>query len=739
MKKKLTYEELEKKVQKLEHAEANRKQCEEQVTHTHELLNYIISHARSSIVLFDKDLKYKYVSKRYLEEYKLKKKNVIGKHHYEVLPDIPQKWRDVHQRSLAGEVLSAKEDPYYKEDGSVNWTTWECRPWYEADGLIGGIIIYTEVINERREVDESLRKSEQLLATHLQNTPIGAISWDLDFKIVDWNPAAENIFGYTKKEAMGKYPTQIIISEDIKEDMDDLFQDLIFEKGGTRSTNKNRTKDGRQIICDWYNTTLIDSEGKAIGVASLVQDITERVKAVDALKKQKKFSEKIIQTSNALIVGLNENHKIVLFNQGAEKITGFSSREVIGRDWFEIFFNPDIYDEMDRVWKSAWGAKYISYVNPIQAKNGDEKIISWQITGMYDSADEAKHMMLSIGEDITERKKADETLRQYEHIISASNDHMSFLDRDYTYLAVNDAYIIAHKKEHSLIVGHPVADTLGDDVFEQVVKEKLDCCLAGEEIHYQHWFDFPGQGRRYMDVSYYPYTEPDETISGVVVSSHDITERKQAEEQIAASLKEKEVLLREIHHRVKNNMQVIVSLLRMYGRKTKDVHLGKVFEDCRDRIMAMSLIHESLYQSDDLAKIDFKDYLEKLCRNLNNAYGTSSKGISLAMGECDVALDMDQGIAIGMVIAELVSNAFKHAFPTGKRGHVSINLSELDAENVKLIIKDDGKGMPAKIDIMNSPSLGLRLAVAAVTRELCGSIEIDRDKGTQFTICFKYK
>jgi len=153
----------------------------------------------------------------------------------------------------------------------------------------------------------------------------------------------------------------------------------------------------------------------------------------------------------------------------------------------------------------------------------------------------------------------------------------------------------------------------------------------------------------------------------------------------------------------------------------------------------MSLIHESLYQSDDLARIDFKVYLEKLCRNLGQAYGASRKGIVLKVEECSVTLDMDQGIAIGMVIAELISNAFKHAFPLGNGGNVSINLSELDEKNVQLIISDDGEGMPPHIDIMNSQSLGLQLAVAAVKRELGGSIEVERDCGTRFSICFRYK
>ena len=209
------------------------------------------------------------------------------------------------------------------------------------------------------------------------------------------------------------------------------------------------------------------------------------------------------------------------------------------------------------------------------------------------------------------------------------------------------------------------------------------------------------------------------------------------QEQIQSSLKEKEALLKEIHHRVKNNMQVIVSLLKMHGRRTEDKQLGAIFEDCRDRINAMSLIHESLYQSEDLAKIDFEIYLKKLCKNLDKAYDATSRKISLKVQQCDVTLNMDQGIAIGMVIAELVSNSFKHAFPTGKGGSVSISLSNLDENEVELIIQDSGRGLPEDFDIMNTQSLGLKLVVAAVTRELAGSIRVGQNNGTCFIIHFK--
>jgi PAS domain S-box-containing protein len=141
----------------------DRKRAEEALSHSHDLMKYIIEHNQSAVAVHDLDLKYLFVSQRYLTDYKVKTKDIIGKHHYEVFPDIPEKWRKVHQKALKGIVSRADEDLFYREDGTFDWTRWECRPWCEADGSIGGIIVYTEVINEQKQKEEEIKKLNQRL------------------------------------------------------------------------------------------------------------------------------------------------------------------------------------------------------------------------------------------------------------------------------------------------------------------------------------------------------------------------------------------------------------------------------------------------------------------------------------------------------------------------------------------------------------------------------------------------
>jgi PAS domain S-box-containing protein len=155
------YEEYKTQNEEISEAKERVEKSEKKLRHFHDLMQYIIEHSRSAIAVHDKNYRYIYVSQRYLQDYKIKEKDIIGKHHYEVFPDLPQKWREVHKKALAGEVSSAEDDPYYKEDGTIEWTRWECRPWYEEDHSIGGFIVYTEVITKQKNFELELKNAKE--------------------------------------------------------------------------------------------------------------------------------------------------------------------------------------------------------------------------------------------------------------------------------------------------------------------------------------------------------------------------------------------------------------------------------------------------------------------------------------------------------------------------------------------------------------------------------------------------
>jgi len=219
----------------------------------------------------------------------------------------------------------------------------------------------------------------------------------------------------------------------------------------------------------------------------------------------------------------------------------------------------------------------------------------------------------------------------------------------------------------------------------------------------------------------------------------EITERKRAEEQIKASLKEKEVLLKEIHHRVKNNMQIVSSLLNLQSRHIKDKQALEMFRESQNRVRSMALVHEKLYGSKDLARIDFAGYIKSLAQSLYQSYETDPGRVALKVKVEGSFLDVNIAVPCGLIINELVSNALKHAFPPSweGKGKIEISLHPTDDNEIELIVSDNGIGFSKDLDIRGTESLGLLLIFILVEDQLKGKIKLDRRKGTKYKIKFK--
>lgn len=213
-------------------------------------------------------------------------------------------------------------------------------------------------------------------------------------------------------------------------------------------------------------------------------------------------------------------------------------------------------------------------------------------------------------------------------------------------------------------------------------------------------------------------------------------ERQQAQRQIATSLEEKEMLLKEIHHRVKNNLQVISSMLNLQADRLDHGDSKTILQESMNRVIAMSLIHEKLYRSEDLSGIDFDDYIRSLAGDLVQTYAATSGPVALEVLVDNIDLQVDQAIPCGLIINELVSNAFKHAFPAERAGKLNIEFAAGANGQLALIVRDDGVGIPPTFDIRKSDSLGMQL-VNSLVGQLQGTIDIQSNAGTCFTIKFQ--
>ena len=215
----------------------------------------------------------------------------------------------------------------------------------------------------------------------------------------------------------------------------------------------------------------------------------------------------------------------------------------------------------------------------------------------------------------------------------------------------------------------------------------------------------------------------------------DITERKKVEDQLEASLREKEALLKEIHHRVKNNLQVITSLLTLQSNQTTDERALGILNESQGRVRSIALVHEKLYQSADLASIDFADYCRSLSVGLFRTYGVNPDKISLDIGVHEHPVSVEAAIPCGLILSELLSNALKYAFPDGRQGHIRVALENKDAETCSLSVRDDGIGLPDGFDVEKSESLGLKL-VHTLAAQLGGRAQVSSDGGTAVEILF---
>jgi two-component sensor histidine kinase len=264
----------------------------------------------------------------------------------------------------------------------------------------------------------------------------------------------------------------------------------------------------------------------------------------------------------------------------------------------------------------------------------------------------------------------------------------------------------------------------------------LDRCMAGHapfESEYRVvWHDGSVHWLATRGLFLYDDQGVPARLIGIVM---DITERKQAEEQLKASVAEKENLLRELSHRTKNNMQVIANLLNLQAAQSKDRHVTVALSEAQDRIRTMALVHEKLYKGGNVFSLNVKEYGEDLAKNLLKAHQGCKGSVKLSLELEEICLPHDMVLPMGLILNELVSNSLKHAFPAGRQGSIFLSIRRLGQE-LEVRYKDEGPGMPEGFDLSRLETLGLRLVRTLAVQQLRGKIELLHNPGTEFVFRF---
>ncbi len=506
----------------------------------------------------------------------------------------------------------------------------------------------------------------------------------------------------------------------------------------------------------------------------IVREITDSRLAQEALREERDRAFLYFNMAHAILLVLNPDMTIRQINKIGCWILGWPEERLRGKNWFQHFL-----PEADRLRIQPLYEELVAHTNPeieelfvrggenvVLTSSGDERLVYWRTTCVKDENGKVT-ATISSGEDVTERRRMERSLAEsaerYQAIFENSSEAIFLVSREKV-LDCNQAALTmfgaANIDEFALYKPADLSPPRQPDGTCSLHRsqEIMFNVLTSGPMQFE-WMHCRINGEPFLaEVRLSALSLGEERI--VLANLRDISDRKQTEEQIRASLHEKEILLREIHHRVKNNLQIIHGLLDLQSQYLDDPITIAAFRDSMNRVRSMALIHERLYKSSNLARIDAADYINSLLEYLTGLYLDRMHEIHLDVHIMETPLDIDHAIPCGLIINELLSNALKYAFPPGcgvEHKTISVHfeagppprringVADGAADGIKaryttccrLHISDNGVGLPPGLDLRNLSTLGLLLVQRLVT-QLHGRIDIRREAGTAFNIDFAY-
>ena len=619
-----------------------------------------------------------------------------------------------------------------------------------------------EDITERKTAELALVSVSERLQYLLTTSPAVIFSCppEGDYTATFISQNVKTILGYEAQEFLNS--SQFWFQRVHSDDLENIFASFsaLFEQNSCSYEYRFLHADGTYHWLYTQISLVQDETGKPIECVGYLIDISDayrqaalRKQAEEELRASQRFIQKIADSSPNLLYlyDLVEQRNLYV-NREITQMLGYTPEEVqaMGQELFLNLMHPDDLvtsaGKMQQI-NTASDGEIVEFEYRLRHKNGEWRwLYSWdtvftrnpegkptQIVGTATDISDRKHLELALQQSEERFRTCVENLLEPLAIFSSVRDATGQIV-DFRYEYINPAGCKANQKPREETIGRTIRELLSThqhnelfDAYCQVVETRkpliresfcYDDIYAGERLE------------RIFDIQAVKLGD------GLVATWQDVTERKQAEAQIQTSLKEKDILLREIHHRVKNNLQVIHSLLRLQSSYTADPQTLQMFQDSQNRIRSMALIHEFLYNSQDLAQIDFGAYIQTLVNSLRRTYTVNQNAISWEIQVEPIQLSIDTALPCGLLINELISNALKYAFPGGKSGKIQITLHSDNDNQFTLVIRDNGVGLPPDLDFQNTDSLGLQL-VCDSTAQIGGTIEIDRTKGTSFTIQFR--
>jgi len=595
-------------------------------------------------------------------------------------------------------------------------------------------------VAERKRAEVALRKSEEryrmLFDTLIEGFCIIEVIFDhqdqpVDYRFLEINPAFEAQTGL--KNAQGRLMREL--APDHEAHWFEIYGKIALTGEPASFVNEARA------LNRWFDVSAYRvGKPEYRQVAIVFNEISDRKRAEESLRETMAYLENLLNYANAPIIVWDTSYCVTRFNHAFERLTGLKDDEIIGKP-LDMLFPDDSRDEsMGLIEKALSGERWETVEIPILHTDGSVHTVLWNSANIHDRDNSAIVATIAQGQDITERKRTEEALQESEARFRTMANAMPQL----AWIARADGHIFWYNQRWYDYTGTVPGQMEGwgwqsvHDPHE--LPKVLESWQASIATYEPFEMTFPMRGADGVFRPFLTRVIPLKDAAGCVLqwfgTNTDVSPLKQAEEQLKGALAEKEVMLREIHHRVKNNLQVISSLVSLQSDSLADEGMRAALADVRDRVRSMALVHEKLYQTGDLAQLNFADYAASLLQHLWRAHGALAERVRLKLEVMPVAMSIEAAVPYGLILNELAGNALKHAFPGNSGGEVTVGLKHDPASgSVCLRVSDNGIGLPAGLDWRQSRSLGLRL-VQLLTGQLRGTVETGAGPGAEFRVIF---
>ncbi len=736
-----------------------RKLMEEALRKSREQYRLLAESSQDMIYVIGRNDKVEYVNGSAARALGLQPEEIIG------VPRSSLFTHDVsnHQKLLLDEVfetgLSAHTEGFMILKGMETWQDTLLVPLKTDDNETHAVLGISRDITERKRAEEELKRTQSKLRIAMDLAKLVQWEYDVETDLFTFDDQFYALYRTTAEREGGPlmssrdYARKFLPPEEAP-----LVAKEISKASAT--TDPNFTSyvehriirgDGTEGFIAVRHGVVKDDKGHTIKTYGANQDITERKRAEEALRDSESKLASIIDFLPDATLVIDSEGKVIAWNRAIEEMTGIKAQDILGRGDYEYslpFYGqrrPILVDlalepqsEIEKKYSDFGQADGILVGYAFTPNLRGVGAYLWGVASpIYDIQGRIVGAIESI-KDITEQKRMEGALQEskdyLDKIINAIGDPLFVIDRQHRAVLVNDAAckIISHPREQ--ILGKTISGIFPSKEMADISwKNSEEVFNTGAEVTNEEAFAYADNTLTVL-VKKTPYTDNagNQFLVGVI---RDITDRKQAEDRIIASLHEKEVLLKEVHHRVKNNLQIISALLSLQSSYLTDEDIIKIFRDSQNRIKSMALVHENLYRSKDLDKVDFNEYINQLASYLSQSYGDLVGKIKFKVNSENVYLNINTAIPCGMIINELVSNTLKHAFPDGRSGEVCVDLSSEDG-GFMLVVSDNGAGIKGDINIKESKTLGFRL-IDTLVRQIDGKMSFDTSNGTRCEIHFK--